>query len=399
MERRREAWEVYSKALAVSFAAYALNWAAEKQVQRFLTDRVLCWAVAFATVQTAVIAGLSFAMVAWRLYLRLREGLADQIRPAIRDRVLGLAFEGESWSSTVPRRGLARQVIEENLARTLVSVKAAGRDRVARFALEHGFARQWQEALSAKARDERKMAISLLGLISPVAGDTMLFEALEDPHPSVRAGAYRALLLSSNPKEGNGHVDRIFRSVLREPLLLRALLADDLKRHGAYLLAKTIPEVLEEALEEAGRKETARGEAALCFEMLIAWKRAIPSLDLRPWIMLQGETALAPLLLELLPYVWTDDSIEDYVAAALGSALLEVRCLAAQAAGRLKLTRLLPILESVLREDKLLALVGAAALAEMGEAGQRLLEMAVVGTDRKAAAVALEALERVTVNQ
>ena len=334
MVTRREAWAVYSKAFAVSLALYLANLLAERQFARVLQDRVLCWASAFATVQTAVIILLSVSLLLWRTYARLKENLHEQMRPAIRDRVLALAFEGESWSSPVPPNGPARQVLEESIAHTLTTVKAAGRDRVARFAIEHGFAAEWANALRSDSKAERRRAVALLGLISPVAGNAALFAGLDDGQSGVRAEAYRALLVAGEALS----VEQVFRSLLEDSLLMRALLADDLKRHAAYLLAHTIPPLLERATPR---------EAARCFEILISWKRALPSFDVRHWVDRQDDS-LAPLLLALLPYVLTDESTDEYVSAALESTDIYLRIAGAAAAGRLQLTRPLPGLESPL---------------------------------------------------
>ena len=386
MASRREAWGVYSKALAVSAGVYAANWIAAKAFEAVFHDRVLCWAGAFAAVQTGILLLLSLSLLGARTYARLKDGLYEQISPAIRDRVLALAFEGESWTSSVPRHGPARRVLERTIAHTLKTVKADGRDRVARFAIEAGFAAEWEEACYARSQRERKRAICLLGLIAPVAGNTHILVALSDEYAEVRGDAYRALLASGDSAEAG----RVFRSVLKEPLLLRALLADDLKRHAATLWEQTIPAVLAEARDE----ETAR-----CLEMLIAWKRALPSFDIAPWLAEGRNPSLQQLALALAPYVWTDEAVEERVAAALQSGSLDVRCAATQAVGRLKLERLIPQLESALAGEKQLAVAAGAALAELGALGEASLGRTVVGHQRKAAAVAMEALEHATVRR
>ncbi len=382
----REAGKVYTKAVAVSVAVLLINLLVERQAARIIHDRALCWAAAFGAVQTGIILLLSISLLSVRTYARLKESLYEQIRPAIRDRVLALALEGESWSSEVPRHGPARQVLEDNIAHTLGAVKAAGRERVARFAMAHGFAAEWLEELSSDSKKERKRAVSLLGLISPVAGDAALYAGIRDADSGVRAQAYRALLMAGDALA----VEQVFFAALRESLLMRALLADELKRHAAYLLAHTIPRSLKNATPE---------EAARCFEVLIAWKRAIPSFDVRPWLAREQDRLLTPLVLGLLPYVLTEDSIADYVRAALESADLDVRCAAAEAAGRLKIVPLIPALKAGLFAERRLAVAAANALAHIGEAGEIVLDKIVVSADRKAAAVAMEALEHAAVRR
>jgi HEAT repeat protein len=337
-------------------------------------------------VQTGLILLVSISLLSVRTYARLKENLHEQIRPAIRDRVLALALEGESWSSEVPRHGPARQVLEDNIAHALGTVKAAGRERVARFAMAHGFAAEWLEALSSDSKNERKRAVSLLGLISPMAGNAALFAGIRDADSGVRTQAYRALLIAGDALG----LEQVFQAALRESLLMRALLADDLKRHAAYLLAHTIPRSIENATPQ---------EAARCFEILIAWKRAIPSFDMRPWLAREQDRLLTPLVLGLLPYVLTEDSIAEYVEAALKSPNLELRWAAAEAAGRLKIASLIPALEAALFAERRLAVTAANALAHIGEAGEIVLEKIVVSPDRKAAAVAMEALEHATVRR
>lgn len=381
---RREAWEVYSKTLAVSLVVFALDEVLERRLRPAIHNPVFCWAAAAGTVQTAAILLLSLALVAVRIYARFRESISEQMRPAIRDRVLALAFEGESWSTVVPSHGPGRQVVEEAIAHSLATLKAGRRERVARFAVESGFAGEWVRAFRSRAKTERKRAVALTGLISPVAGNALLVEALEDKQAAVRAEACRALLVEGDAAQ----VDRVFRMVVGESLLMRALLADDLKRHAGYLLANTIRAILRE-----GRQ----AEAARCFEILLAWKRAMPGFDIRPWLGEHEQPAFSRLVLGLLPYVWTDESIEAYVGAHLGRAEVEVRRAAAEAAGRLKLEGLMPQLERALGDDKRVALEAAQALAQMGDAGERCLERAVRGRERGAAAVATEALEQKTV--
>ncbi len=380
----RNAWEIYSKTFAVCLAMYLAIVAVARLLEPDIPDRTFRWTTAFAIVQAIAIMVLSLHLLVLRTYNRLKESLYDQIRPALRDRVMALAFAGESWSSHVPRYGPARYVLGESIAHALVTLKASGRDRVARFALEHGFVGQWIQDYSSPLKNARKRAILLLGLTSPVTGNTVLPSALHDQHPAVRIEAYRALIASGDPVG----IDSVFRLLLGESLLMRALLTDDLKRHASYLLAHSVPSVLE---REAGP------ETAHCFEILVAWKRALPSFDPQPWLSSQRNRFLWPLIFALLPYLSTDSSMEGVLASALEDADLAVQCAAAEAAGGLKLHRLIPALSATLSQDRRLALASAAAIAQMGEPGERCLEQIVSGPDRARAALAMEALERVTV--
>lgn len=353
-------------------------------LQSRIHDRDFRWAIAFITILGCAIVCLSSYLLALRACGRLMRTVRSHIRPPIRDRVLALAFKGESWSSNVPKHGPARRVLEESVADALTTLKASAKDHIARFAVEHGFDAEWRKTFSSRSQAESRRAISLLALISGVAGETVLPIALHNKYPAIRAIAYRGLLLLGD----SHHIDTVFRALLDESFLVRALLVNDLKRHASYLLAKTIPSTL----ANAGRLEAAR-----CFEILIAWKSALPSFDIQPWIAPESDPHLWPLVLALLPYVQTGNSVEGFVASALNSNDPVIQCAAAEAAGHLKLQHLMPLLSASLSQGKRVAVASANSIAQMGESGEWTLERIIAGPDRKAAAFALEALEHVTV--
>ncbi|MBV9612773.1 MAG: hypothetical protein JO091_09875 [Acidobacteriaceae bacterium] len=379
----RAGWEVSLKTFAACAGLYMATQFLSRRVAPVFVHPDFCWAAGFAMAQCIAVALLCFYLIAVRAYTRLRETLYDQIRPAIRDRVLTLAFEGESWAAGAPKRGPSRHVLEESIAQALITLKASGRDRLARFAVEQGFVREWEKRFLFGSNTTRKRAISLLALVSPFAGSGLVSLARHDRQTAVRVESYRALLMTD--ERG---VDAVFRSVLRDSFHVRTLLADDLKRHASYLLANTVPEIL-------ARNETV--EVARCFELLIAWKRALPSLRVGPWLSGEPDPLIWPLVLGLLPYAAPDDRVEEYLTAALNSDEPRVQCEAAHAAGSLKLERLIPQLCIAMGKSKQLALVAARALAEMGRAGERSLESMVTAADRTASLAAMEALERAAV--
>lgn len=381
---RRNTCEVYLKSVVVCIVLYVAIGGVDSGLQTKFHNRLLCWAAASAIVQTSAVLLLSAYLMALRICTRLKEGIYGQIRPAILDRVLALAFEGESWSSGVPKRGPARRTLEESVAHALNVLKGSARDRVARFADECGFVAEWVKAFSSHSHASRKRAMTLLALSSPDGLGKVLSNALEDKHAGVRREAFRSLLARGNGEE----VESVFRFVLRESLLTRALLCDDLKRHAPYLLEDTVPSVL---------RKGSRVEIARCFEILISWKRALPSFNIRPWLSEHSDRLVWPLVLTLLPYVPVDHAVEEHLACALKAPEIEIRRAAAQAAGHLKLQRLIPELSSALSQDRRLAVASAMAIAHMGEPGERHLETIVIGSDQKAAAAAMEALEHITV--
>lgn len=381
----RDGWEVFSKTFAVCLAAFLATSLIDRHFLSAIRDTGIRWATAFAIVQAIAAGLLAVSVLADRAFKKMKREVYGEIEPAIRDRILSLAFEGESWSSVVPSRGAARRAIEDAIAAALRTLKAPGRDRVARFAVENGFVAEWVKAFSSRSKADRKWAVSRLGLVSSVAGHTFLSTALQDEQAAVRVEACRALLGGGNESD----IDAVFESVLRECLLVRALLADDLKRYAPYLVNNTIPGVLERASTLI---------AARCFEMLSAWKRALPRFDIEYWLTTPPDPLLWRALLNLLPYAQVDRAVDDYLLAGLTSTDAGVRCAAANAAGVLRVEGLIPqLVEALAAENVEVSLAAAKALAQIGEPGVRLLERVAVGSDEEVGALAMEALEHATV--
>jgi len=379
----REGWDVYAKSVSLCLAACLLNAALNRVLTPWIRDTPLRWATAFSALQVIAILCMTLYLLARRAYARFQDGLHEQIRPAIQERVMALALAGETWSTPVPKHGPSRHVLEACIARALAGLKDSGRDSLAKFALEQGFTKQWMKTFSSGNLAQRKRAVSLLGLVSPVAGETIIPQALADQHPAIRTAAARALLVSGNAAS----VDLVFRSVLAASLLTRALLSSDLKRHARHLLAHTVPAVL---------AENAHANTRNTLEMLAVWGKAMPSLDIEALLTRQGDQLIIPLL-ALLPYVAVEDSIEVHILDALKSPDIQLQCAAARSAGRLQLNRVLPALLQALSQNRWLAVSSAAAITQMGTEGLRALESVIRGTDRLAAAAAMEALETMTV--
>ncbi|MBV9407105.1 MAG: hypothetical protein JO211_17285 [Acidobacteriaceae bacterium] len=367
----------------VCIAVYAASACIDHWLHSRIPDAAARWTAACAIVESGAVLALSVYLLSLRLFGKVKKGIYDPIRPAIRDRVMSLAFEGESWTAGIPKHGPARHVMEEAIEEALTSLKASGRDRVARFAVEEGLQLEWQKAFSSPSKRERKRAVFLLGLVARAAGKTILPLAAKDREPAIRAEAWRALAASDAAS-----IDAVFRSVLRESLFVRALLADELKRHAAYLASNTVPNVLE---------QSSTFEIARCLELLIGWERALPRFSVQRWLNGTPDPVLWPLALALLPYVAPDTATDEHLMEALESGNPDVQYAAARAAGRLRQKALIPKLAAMLDKDKRVALASAAAIAQMGEPGERCLEEMIMGPDRRAAAIAMEALEHATV--
>jgi HEAT repeat protein len=383
---------VYAGSACVLAVMSIATLAVDRLLAQSVGDSALRLASAFSLVQAVAVTLISLGLLGRRWYASVYANLCEQLRPGIQEQVMALALSGQVWPGAVPRRGAARDVLEQCLAAALVGLRDSGRGRLQEFALSQGFQKQWGRAYTSRSLDQRKRAISLLALISPAESDQTIQAALADPHPAVRTDAMRASMASGSLQS----VERIFRSALSDTLLTRILLSGDMKRHARHLLMTTVPELLAESDAHAESNVKAQ-----CLQVLATWKLAIPGLDIMPMLTKSaagnsGRQHL-PLLVSLLPYVLVDDSIEQQLLSALEISDIEVQCAVARAAGQLKLSGLIPSLIRLLNQNARLALAAAQALAQMGAQGERNLRTIVSGTDRKAAAVAMEALETAAV--
>lgn len=382
---------VYLNTACVCLTLSLLSLAVSRALMLYMHDIALLQAAALAVVQAFAIVMIAIYLLVRRACTSYRDGIYEQIRPAIQERVMALAFSGEAWSTKIPKRWPASRVLEECVARALTGLKDSSRDHLASFARDQGFTREWTKTLSSGSREQRKRAISLLGaaahgLAASSVERIAIESALHDKDSATRTGASRALLAMGDPEKFH----LVFRSTLGESILVRALLIGDLKRHARYLLASTIPSIL------AGDSLL---EAKNCLEILTVWKVATPKLEILSLLDKHLDPLVTSLVLELLPYMQVDDSLEDRLSLLLNSSHIEMQCAAARACGRMKLSRLSPALLEALHRNRRLALSAATSLAQLGAQGKRQLESIIRGNDHGAAAVAMEALEMLAVGR
>ena len=148
----------------------------------------------------------------------------------------------------------------------------SARDRLCDLALEFSLVHDWCHDAGSKDQLVRRKAYARLSFVCAyepcrrVAGD-LLLQALEDGDPEVRLPAARALVQSGTIDE----LGQVFRLAVSQSLLIRILLAEDLRRHATELCERAVPEVL------AGDKPK---QAVAALQILVAWERALPLPDL-----------------------------------------------------------------------------------------------------------------------
>ena len=265
------------------------------------------------------------------------------------------------------------------------TVGGSARDRLCDLALELALVHDWCREAASKDKLVRRRAYTRLSFVCAyepcrrLAGD-LLLNALQDKDPEVRLPAARALVQSGSIDE----LAQVFRLAVSQSLLIRVLLAEDLRRHAAELCEKAIPEVL-------NGKNDKQTVAAL--QVLTAWERALPLEDLhRQLDSTNREIRLEALrLAKLVPLTPANRAC---LLRFLREGDDEENTVAALTAGRLRLQEALPALARCLRTGTSeLAGIAATALAEMPPKGWQTLQQIATG-DGSAAIIAAAALDR-----
>jgi len=265
------------------------------------------------------------------------------------------------------------------------AVGGSARDRLCDLALELSLVHDWCQDAASKDRLARRKAYTRLAFVCAyepcrrVAGD-LLLQALKDPDPEVRLPAARALVQSGTIDE----LGQVFRLAVSQSLLIRILLAEDLRRHATELCAQAVPEVLN------GDKPK---QTLAALQILVAWERALPLPDLHK-LLESGNRDIRLEALRLAKLVPLTPENRSALLRFLREGDEEENTLAALTAGRLRLQEALPALARCLRTGTSeLAGIAASALAEMPPKGWQTLQQIAGGAD-SAALIAAAALDR-----
>jgi hypothetical protein len=339
----------------------------------------LALAVAITLVQAAFAAVLAIVLTVMRTAGQIRERRFLVVAPRIR---LALS-ECASGNGDIARLG--RLVAEhprefERVFEEVIStVRGPSRRNIGRIAEELKLDRNWIQALSSRSIETRLRAISALGVVGNRAAIEMLVNSLEDSADVVRLEAGLALTRVGGPVE----TVAVFEFALRQDNLVRILILDSL-RWRTHVLRDPIRRHL-----RSGDPET----TAICLETVEAWRVALdlPEVDST---LHHALPAIRERAFRVLPYVTGLRDIEALILEGLRDADDGVRTAAAYAAGRLKATSAVPLLEDSLNNFAgRLALTSAYSLAEIGPEGVDVLERTAV-SGKASSAAALEALER-----
>lgn len=349
---------------------------------------VLSVVLAFTVVQFTVIALVLGVLFAAKIAQGIREARIRRFEPAVRTALVDFVTGTDpdrverDRAEVLACHARSPEAVERCVVEMLASISGSELERLGDVIDELGLDDRWRARYGSGAAETRREVVSRLALLPGERGNGTLHRALEDPEPAVRIEAARGLLQS----RGIGDIERIFQFATEEPLLVRAVLVEDLRPHATRLAELAIPRAL-----AAGRPRT----AMVALEMVEAWQKSLPALGVAP-LLHHPRPRLRARAIRVLPYASADVDVEREVLDGLTDAHAEVRIAAARVAGRLGMTAAAPALERLLHSrDPMVAVAAAYALADLGETGAEALEAAVRENHSAGAAAALEALERV----
>jgi hypothetical protein len=317
---------------------------------------------------------------------RRRKRAADAVRPALSEALVHY-LAGSNETAALRRFARThRRDLTEAVVAFQNTVGGDTRDRLCALALDLALVHDWCDETRSRDPIRRRTAFAHLAFVCAyepcrrVAGD-LLTLGLKDQDREVRLAACRALLQAGNLAD----VEQVFEFAVSHKLLMRILLAEDLRRHAIALCERAIPEAL-------GSSDPRRTLATV--EMLVAWERAMPLGDLDK-LLLHPNREIRLCALRLASVAPATAENRAAIVRSLAEDDLEICTRAALTAGRLKLVEALPLLARCVRRGSAeLARTAADALAGMLPNGREALEELSRSPEPATAGAASEALIR-----
>jgi HEAT repeat protein len=323
-------------------------------------------------------------MAAWLIYGKML-GLLQELRRLKYEPLINetLALEVVDGGQVEQLKRLARHcpaAVSDCVCAELSCVTGSAHRHISEVSCELGLLERWRRELRSHGSLRRCRAVRLLGTLERSMARAMLVEALSDDSEPVRIEAGRALV-----RWGDGEaVEAVLRFAASQPLLLRALVAEDL-RHVMTSCERYLPQLLRD-------HDLAVMTGAL--DIITAWQKALAIQGFEA-LLEHRAAAVRVRALRLAPYILGGPgSFGHLVIAALFEPDAGIRAAAAIAAGAMGLTNAIPHLHSLLQAaDERVSVSAAWALSRLGDSGTAVLEAEVLAGG-PCAGFALEALER-----
>lgn len=331
------------------------------------------------------VVGLYVIAMMRSLSWRRRDKLSQELRPKIHEALVNYVAGSDDRTTIHEFVKESRRDVGDVLLSFQATVGGASRDRLCDLALERALVHDWCQEAHGKDLTVRRVAFERLSFVCSyepcrrVAGD-MLLQALDDADSEVRFSAALGVLQSGVPEE----IERVFHLALTHDLLVRILLTEELRRHSGLLCQQAVPKVL------ASEDYTA---VLATIEILVAWERALPVLDLRP-VLSHPNREIRLQALRLTPLVPLTADTQGAILDSLSDADAEFAIAACNCAGRMRIEAAMPGLARCLRLGATdLARAAAGALSEMPPRGWTTLQELAASDNPVTAAAAKEALE------
>jgi hypothetical protein len=283
-----------------------------------------------------------------------------------------------------------RDLLENCLLQYHATMSGDGRNRLAELALDIGLVHRWCEEAASRAPVKRRVALARLAMVaehepSRRISVEILHKGLKDTDEYARLEAARTLIHTGDEDD----LAEIFRAAVRHSLLVRLILADELRHHVLTLCRSAVPEAL---------RSGSTAEVAAALEMLAAWERAVPLSEVAR-LARHADRNIRLQALRVLPLTPAGPESAYAIECALADADEEICLAGATAAGRMRLESTMVPLARCLRTGKLdLARASASALAMLAPRGWETLAELSGYADPITASAAVEALERARKN-
>jgi HEAT repeat protein len=309
----------------------------------------------------------------------LRERRRLKYKPLINET---LALEVVTGGQIKMLKRLARacpQVMSDCICEELSCITGSAHQHLSDVACELRLLERWTRQLHSRSSLRRCKAVRLLASLEPSRANSRMVAALADDDEQVRIEAARALVRWGDQEE----IQAVLKFAASQPLLLRALVAEDLRPVVALCEPYLSPLLCSDDVSVV----------AGALDIIEAWQKTLSIPGFRG-LLNHPATAVRVKALRLAPYVHGADAFEPAVLEGLLDENCEVRVAAAYAAGRMGLRNAIPRLQSLIQaNDDRVALAAAEALARLGGSGIATLEAEVLAGGR-CAPFALEAMEK-----
>lgn len=367
------------KTAAVLSGSGVLIWMTEDRVMsRVVFSGDLGWALSVAAVFGASLTLLLLMVTIFRIRDQRREARSARVAPVIRQEIAACLAGG---SRRQELEQLSREYPDETgqcFRDLFLVLKGRTNKELIELANAVGLRQLWELAYRQGTTEERVGVVRCLAYLASEAGPAFLAEALADPDPDVGIEAARTLA-----EMGNGDsVEDVYDYARRQSLMVRAILAEDLRPHLSSLARGIVA-------SDLASRNAARIRHAL--QMMRAWSTPL-AVSLDPLLEHQS-LVIRVEALGLLNLIHITGDTPGRLRRNLQDQAEKVVEAAALAAGRLHLDSLLPELSCLLsRPEAAVCRAAARALSAMGHFGP--LEDKIRTGGSPGAEAALEAVQK-----